>query len=238
MALKVVAIIQARMGSSRLPGKMGMDLHGMPVIDWVLKRTKLARRLQEIVLATTEKSEDDFLEDAGNKNGVVVFRGNEKDVLRRFVDAGNIAKADLVVRVCGDRPLIDPSLVDLAIEHFFAYRSDLSFNHISDGIYNWPRGFGVEVLHHENLVSLDHRVTDPKAREHVTYHMWKNRRQFKILPVPCPQGLNLPIADVKFDVDEAQDLARLEALCKGLTWQVSATEIIQVWLAGKVRSKL
>ena len=79
---------------------MGMDLHGMPVIDWVLKRTKLARRLQEIVLATTEKSEDDFLEDAGNKNGVVVFRGNEKDVLRRFVDAGNIAKADLVVRVC------------------------------------------------------------------------------------------------------------------------------------------
>ena len=142
MALKVVAIIQARMGSSRLPGKMGMDLHGMPVIDWVLKRTKLARRLQEIVLATTEKSEDDFLEDAGNKNGVVVFRGNEKDVLRRFVDAGNIAKADLVVRVCGDRPLIDPSLVDLAIEHFFAYRSDLSFNHISDGIYNWPRGFG------------------------------------------------------------------------------------------------
>ena len=118
MALKVVAIIQARMGSSRLPGKMGMDLHGMPVIDWVLKRTKLARRLQEIVLATTEKSEDDFLEDAGNKNGVVVFRGNEKDVLRRFVDAGNIAKADLVVRVCGDRPLIDPSLVDLAIEHF------------------------------------------------------------------------------------------------------------------------
>ena len=176
MTPKVVAIIQARMGSSRLPGKMGMDLCGMPVIDWVLKRTKLARNLDEIVLATSKKMEDDVLEDAGKKNGVLVFRGYEKNVLRRFVDAGNIAKADIVVRICGDRPLIDPSLVDSAIEHFFVHSGDLSFNHISDGIHNWPRGFGVEVLRHESLISLDRHLSDPISREHVTYHMWQNQR--------------------------------------------------------------
>ena len=232
MLTRVVAIIQARMGSTRLPGKMGMNLCGMPVIDWVLNRTKLAQGLDEIVLATSRKEEDDFLEDAGKRNGVVVFRGHETDVLRRFADAGNLKKADIVVRICGDRPLIDPSLVDLAIKHFFDNSVDLSFNHISDGVHNWPRGFGVEVLRHKRLLSLDRLVNDPNAREHVTSHMWQNRSQFKILPVPCPRHLNLCKPDVRFDLDEIQDLEKLEMLCKGLSWQAPAGEIIKVWTDG------
>ena len=233
MANKVVAIIQARMGSTRLPGKMGMNLCGMPVIDWVLNRTKLAQCLDDIVLATSKKREDDFLEDAGNRHGVVVFRGHEKNVLRRFADAGKLTKADIVVRICGDRPLIDPSLVDLAIKHFFDTSGDLSFNHISEGKHNWPRGFGVEVFRQERLTSLDRHVSDASAREHVTYYMWQNRRQFKILPVPCPTHLNLSKPDVRFDLDEIYDLEKLERLCTGLQWQVPAAEIIKVWLDGK-----
>ena len=190
MAPKVVAIVQARMDHQGSQVKWEW-ISAMPVVDWVLKRTKLARNLDDIVLATSKKREDDFLENAGNNNGVVVFRGCEKNVLRRFVDAGNVAKADIVVRICGDRPLIDPSLVDSAIEHFFAHICDLSFNHISDGIHHWPRGFGVEVLRHESLTSLDRQVDNPDAREHVTYHMWQHQDQFKILPVPCPSESKL-----------------------------------------------
>ena len=119
------------------------------------------------------------------------------------------------MRVCGDRPLIDPSLVDLAIEHFFAHSGDLSFNHVSDGIHNWPRGFGVEVLRHESLTLVGSSSNNPNAREHVTYHMWQNRRQFKIVPVPCPQGLNFSKSDVKFDLMSSKTLRGWRHFAKG-----------------------
>src|SRR5690348_14470818 len=115
---RTVAIVQARMNSQRLPGKMMQNLEGAPIMEWVLHRTARARLLDGVVLATTEQAADDPLVEVGQRLGVGIFRGDENDVLGRFARAAEISKAETVVRICADRPLVDPDVIDLAIRAF------------------------------------------------------------------------------------------------------------------------
>ena len=128
---RTIAIVQARMGSSRLPGKMMMDLAGEPLLHWVLSRVKKAKLLDSIILATSDGAIDDQLVELAQKLNVPVFRGSETDVLGRFLEAANVSKADHVVRVCGDNPLIAPEEIDRLVEFF-----EKALNHLLINIFH------------------------------------------------------------------------------------------------------
>ena len=131
--------------------------------------------IDEVVLATTNLPRDDVLAEMAERLGASVFRGDEADVLARYARAAEQAKADTVVRVCADRPLVDPDVVDLAVETFGKGGCDLAFNHIADLGENWPRGFGAEVLGADLLHWMDRNTTEQPHREHVTLYVWDHR---------------------------------------------------------------
>ena len=113
--MKIVAIIQARMGSTRLPGKMMMMIAGKPVIQHVFERVIKSELVDEVWLATTTNTEDDVLAEWASRRGIMCYRGSNGDVLDRYYQASRLAQADAVVRVTGDCPLIDPQVIDQAI---------------------------------------------------------------------------------------------------------------------------
>jgi len=204
-------------------------LEGAPLIEWVLRRTSRATLLDGVVLATTTHERDDSLVDAAERLGIDVYRGSEEDVLDRYARAAEIFEAETVVRICADRPLVDPGVVDLAIRTYSDHKPDLAFNHISEGMDRWPRGFGAEVLSAELLAWMDRHTTDHEDREHVTLYAWNHRDRFRILAVPCPPALDPEVPDVKLDVDVPADLQLLRELCSGEASDVPAERIIARW---------
>ena len=230
MALnRTVAIIQARMNSQRFPGKMMQDLGGVPVIEWVLHRTAKAQLVDDVLLATTMQPIDDALVAAAERLGIRVFRGSEDDVLGRYARAAEQSSAETVVRICADRPLVDPDVVDLAIRTFADQKVDIVFNHISENGERWPRGFGAEVLSASLLAWMDRNAKAPDDREHVTIYAWKHRDDYCVYPAKCPVALDPGIPDLKLDLDVPEDLDRLRGLCAGETIDVSAERIVARW---------
>ena len=226
---KVVVIIQARMGSSRFPGKMMEKLNGHTLMEWVIHRTKKAKNVDEVVLATSKKAIDDILERVAIENNCQVFRGSESDVLGRYAETSIKYEADVVVRICADRPLVDPMLIDQAVDVFNRSSADLVYNHISSKDQWWPRGFGAEVLSAEELINLDNNVTDGYEREHVTLHMWNNTSRYELLVAQCPDDINPGIKDLKLDVDQITDLNLLKKVMKNLSIDSETSEIIASW---------
>jgi len=217
------------MGSSRFPGKMTARLGSWPLIEWVLARSMRARRLDAVVLATSGEGRDDVLCDIASRIGVPVFRGDEADVLGRYAGAARAYRATTVVRICGDRPLVDPAVVDLAVAEFARGGADLAFNHISEAADRWPRGFGAEVLSAALLFDMAASVDDPFHREHVTSFVWRDRIRYRIRPVPCPVALDTGIADRRFDVDTPGDLDLLRRVLPNPDITVTAEEFIARW---------
>jgi len=226
---RTVAIVQARINSQRFPGKMMQDLEGAPIIEWVLRRTAKARLLDDVVLATTEHPIDEPLVAIARRLGIRIFRGDEKDVLGRYARAAEMSAAETIVRICADRPLVDPDVVDLAIRVFDELKPDLAFNHISENGERWPRGFGAEVLSASLVAWMDQHAKAPDDREHVTIHLWKHRDRYRIVAAKCPPELDPGIPDLKLDLDTFEDLQRLRTLCGGASIDVSAVHIVARW---------
>ena len=227
--MAVVAIVQARMGSRRFPGKMAETLGPWPLVEWVLARTARADSVDTVVLATSDKAQDDVLRAIAARLGIAVYRGDEQDVLGRSAAAAQLHDAETVVRICGDRPLVDPVLVDLAVTDFAGGGADLSFNHISEGPQRWPRGFGAEVLSASLLYDMAARVEDPYHREHVTSFAWHNRPRYHIRPVPCPPALDPGFEDLRFDVDTPEDLDLLRRILPEPDLAVTAQAVLDNW---------
>ena len=143
MDKNIVAVIQARLGSSRLPGKMLMDLGGKPVIVRTIERVRRARLLDRVVLATTESEQDRRLAAAAREHGVEVFTGSEEDVLDRFYQAAKAASAQVCVRVTGDCPLVDPDVIDQVVSECLRDGCDYAANVLW---YSWPDGLDVEAF--------------------------------------------------------------------------------------------
>ncbi|MBM3506232.1 MAG: hypothetical protein FJX64_00590 [Alphaproteobacteria bacterium] len=226
MAQRVVAIVQARMGSQRFPGKMMALLEGHPLIEWVLRRSLAAQKLDEVVLATTNKSEDEVLAEQARGLDVPVFRGSAENVLGRYSEAAREHRADIVVRICADRPLVAPEVVDAAIEAYSDQHPDIAFNHISWDGQNWPRGFGAEVVSRERLDWLDRNTTEQRHREHVTLYLHEHSDRFRLLAPKCPRNLDPGQPDVALDVDLPQHLDELRTICKKATFAITAAEVM------------
>ncbi len=208
--MRTVAIIQARLGSTRLPGKVLFEVAGQPLIGLMLNRVKRCRTVDEIIVATGEGVENDAIEGVVASLGYPVFRGSENNVLARYARAANAFKADVVVRLTGDCPLMDPGVVDLLVRTRAEQDLDFCTNVLPP---TWPDGLDVAVFTSRILTTADKEAEKPSEREHVVPWMWhqtplKGGTRFKGGNVPSPVDLS----HHRWTIDEASDLLFLRAL--------------------------
>jgi glutamate-1-semialdehyde aminotransferase/spore coat polysaccharide biosynthesis protein SpsF (cytidylyltransferase family) len=202
----VAVVIQARMSSSRFPGKMLAPLRGVPLAVFVCRRAAEARRVDAVVLATSDDPSDDPLAAAVSAAGFRVFRGSLTDVLSRFAGAARSVNADVVVRVTGDCPLLDPDLLDEMIEQFLANEVDYLSNVVPP---TYPDGLDLEIMRLRALEAAEKNATPGHQREHVTPYLRENPGQFRLANHPRPQG---DASKQGWSVDRPRDLAFVDEL--------------------------
>ncbi len=199
------------MGSSRLPGKVLMDIAGKPALTWMIERLRRANSLNEIVLATTTSPRDNELEAWAKTNGVLCFRGSEDDVLARVVAAHRQQGTEVVVELCGDCPLIDPEIVDLAVETFLFNKCDVVSNARKP---SYPQGLDVQIFHFGKLAQVAGTVTDPAVREHVSLYFYEHEDEYRVEHLLAPNRRRFP--GVRLQLDYKEDLTFLNKLCARL----------------------
>lgn len=195
----VVAIVQARMTSTRFPGKVLAELAGAPMLAQELRRLAAARSIDEIVVATTRNAADDPVAKLATSEGTRVFRGDEHDVLGRYVEAAHEARADVVVRITADCPLLDPGVVDRVVEAL-AEDADYSANVIER---TFPLGLDCEALHLETLDRVAALSESLASREHVTWLINNERPKLFTRVSVVDEEDN---SDLRWTVDEPADL--------------------------------
>lgn len=201
--MKVVAIIQARCGSSRFPNKVFADICGKPLIEHVVDRLKFAKTLDEIVLATTTETIDDKLYDWGVHHAIIVYRGNQNDVLNRYYQAAKAVKADVIVRITADDPFKEPQLIDMTVQKLQYESADFVSNNNPP---TYPEGLDVEVFTMEALEVAEGNSKSDFEREHVTQYFYHNPSNFKILNISQPTDLSY----LRWTIDTEIDLAMVK----------------------------
>ena len=206
----ILAILQARLSSSRLPGKVLLPLAGAPMILRQVERVRRAARIDRLVVATSGRADDDRLADALSGAGVEVYRGSLEDVLARFVGALDAFPADHVVRLTGDCPLIDPQLIDATIDLHLRTGADYSPNRVADK--GFPKGQDVEVITAAALRRAAATASTPEEREHVTWGVWNHPELYRIerLEPPLDQG------HIRWTVDRPDDYEFVSAVYDAL----------------------
>ena len=232
MKPRTVAIVQARMGSARLPGKVLMDIGGSAMLDRVLERTSRSTLLDEVLVATTTEAADDELSAYCRKRGWRCFRGSQFDVLDRYLKAARLAKAEVIVRVTGDCPLIDGGLVDEAIQTLLAGSADAARTPAADRptaydfvanrlpppwTRTYPIGLDVEVCTVGSLERAWKEAAEPQQREHVMPYLYEDVELHSLpghlLAGRSPRGFRIAVLQCEADygtyrwtVDTAEDL--------------------------------
>ena len=170
--MHTVAIVQARTTSARLPGKVLSDICGEPVLARVLQRATASLEIDEVVLATTTNTSDDELILIAERLGIRWYRGSETDVLSRYSGAANESKAEVIVRLTADNPLLDPSLVDLVCSRLIESigTCDYASNTV---VKSYPVGLNVEAFYLDTLMRLNRLALYAEEREHVTLALYR-----------------------------------------------------------------
>ena len=189
----IAAIIQARMSSSRLPGKVMLDLAGAPVLVRVVERVRSAKLVDVVAVATSTDPSDDPIAALCEERNIALFRGPLDDVLARYIGAAHALGCETIVRITSDCPLIDPSVIDLCIETFLEGHYDYISN-CAPGERTFPRGLDVEVCATAALERADRDAKAPYEREHVTPFMRENKQNlFSVGPmVDAPSAYRRP----------------------------------------------
>ena len=169
------AIIQARMGATRLPGKVLKKLGDHALLDFQISRVKEAKNIDTIVVATTVEDADDEIENFCNEKGILCFRGSENDVLSRYYECAKDNNFETIVRLTADCPLIDPVVIDKVVTLFFEEKVDYSSNTVPPETSFWPDGSDVEVFSFEALKLAHTDAVKLEDREHVTFFFWKDK---------------------------------------------------------------
>jgi len=199
-----VAIIQARVGSQRLPRKVLTDIEGATMLARVVERVRASNRIDEIVIATSDRPGDDAIVDEAAKLGVAVYRGSETDVLSRYVGAAQEHKADAVLRVTADCPLLDADVIDSVVGALVRDVDYTSNTHTR----TYPRGLDVEAFHGDTLYRIARMATSPQAREHVTSFVMDAPELFRTRQI-CAE---IDDSVLRWTVDTSADLALVRTL--------------------------
>lgn len=210
---KRVASIQVRMGSTRLPGKVMLEVDGKPLLGHLLDRLEQCRTLDQIVVATSIAEENDVIEEYCLSRKVEIFRGDENDVLGRTLGALSMCQADVGIEVFGDCPLIDPRIVDEIVE-CFGQAGDLDFvgNDLST---TYPPGMEVEVFSVAALADAASRTDDPDIREHGTLFIRQRPDLYKIRNYSAPGTYHRP--DLSLEIDTSEDLFVISAIIEAFS---------------------
>ncbi|MGE3538598.1 MAG: NTP transferase domain-containing protein [Candidatus Tectimicrobiota bacterium] len=208
---RIVASIEARMGSSRLPGKVLADVCGQPALSRLLRRLQRCTMLHDIVLATSVAPADDALEAWARHEGIAVYRGSEEDVLARVVEAQRAMDSDLVVEITGDCILLDPEIIDWGVSMFLSNTCDVVTNARQP---SFPMGVDVQVYPLQALADVACRVHDPAVREHVSLYFYEHPERYRILHLCAPARWYAP--QCRLQLDYAADLQVITALYQRL----------------------
>jgi spore coat polysaccharide biosynthesis protein SpsF len=206
---RVVAIVQARMGSTRLPGKVLRQLAGRPMVLHVAERADRIVGVDDVVVATPDGDEDAPLRQLLDEHGIASSTGPTDDVLARYAIAARASAADVVVRITADCPLLSPAVAGRVVAAFLEGGCDYASNTIER---SWPRGMDTEVLSRETLETLDSTALAPFEREHVTPGAWQHPERFRIRSVR--NGVDL--SSYRLTVDTDADFRLVEAIFETL----------------------
>lgn len=218
----VPVVLQARMGSTRLPGKVLADLAGMPLVEWCLSRLEAAQ-VGPVVLATTTLPADDALEALGNRLGIRTVRGPEDDVLQRFALAADYLDARFLIRATADNPAVD---IDAPARVAELIRRTGADHVVETGL---PLGAAVEAVRTAALYQALAQSHDRYDREHVTPYLYRTPGRFLALTPPAPVALQRP--DLRFTVDTPDDLVFMRRVLERVTrpgWRAGLAEIIRM----------
>jgi spore coat polysaccharide biosynthesis protein SpsF len=202
---RIVAIVQARMGSTRLPEKVLMDIEGHSVLARVVQRLSRATLVDEIVIATTTLPADSAIVAEADRLGMKTFRGSEHDVLERYMQAAEAFLADVVVRITSDCPLIDAGVVDDVLRTFLAEHADFAYNDIP---HSFPRGLDVEAFSLAALRGISEISTRKYEREHVTPAFYEHPEIFKTVVIRS----DADFSDYRWTLDTPEDLRLIRAI--------------------------
>jgi glutamate-1-semialdehyde 2,1-aminomutase/spore coat polysaccharide biosynthesis protein SpsF len=202
----IVAIVQARMGSTRLPGKVLADVCGRPMLEHIVSRLRRSRLIDDVIVATSSAQADDPIAEAGAQKNFKVFRGHESDVLDRYYEAAKYARADIVVRITSDCPLIDPEIVDRVLAAFLSEECDYASNTL---VCTYPDGLDTEVFSFSALEIAWREGRRAADREHVTPFIRTSRR-FRLRNVQSEMGQST--RHLRWTVDELCDLDFVRAV--------------------------
>jgi len=204
---RIVATIEARMTSSRLPGKVLLPADGKPMLKHLVDRLRRVKSVQDIVLATTVNRLDDCLEIFAQEEGILCFRGSEEDVMERVIGAADSVNTDIVVEITGDCPVIDPLLIEQTIQMFLHNSCDFASNSL---IRSYPDGMDTQVFALDTLKRSALMTKDPLDREHVTLHICKHPELFRQVCLIASPDLHWP--ELGLTLDEQQDYELLKTL--------------------------
>ncbi|WP_017726250.1 cytidylyltransferase domain-containing protein [Halalkalibacterium ligniniphilum] len=208
--MKVVAIIQARMGSTRLPGKVLKAVMGKPLLAYQLDRLLKAESVDEIVIATTNQKADDPIVAFCKEKGIPYYRGSEMDVLSRYYEAAKKYQADAIVRMTSDCPIIDPSVVEEVIA---VYKTGV-YEYVSNTLErSFPRGMDTEIFSMAILKKAYDEADQPFEREHVTPYFYLHQSLFKLGNVCCKHG---DMSEHRWTVDTEEDFALIKTIIEQL----------------------
>lgn len=216
--MNIVAIIQARMASARLPGKILTKIEGKTMLEHTTERTALSKYISTVVVATTNTTRDNATAQECNRIGVQCLRGSEEDVLDRYYQAAKQINADVIVRITADCPLIEAEIIDGLITEFIDSKPDYASN-IIDRTY--PRGLDTEVISMGCLERIWNEATQKHEREHVTPYILDNPDKFTVLSVKGGQDLS----HFRWTVDTPEDLLLVQSIYSslnkkdGFTWK-------------------
>lgn len=210
--MRRVMIVQARMTSIRLPGKVLMPVAGQPMLAQQLRRLKQCIHVDDIVVATTCNAVDDAIAELTRREGVGCFRGSEHDVLARFVGTARDTRADIVIRTTADCPLIDPQVTDRIIDELTDHAGECDYaSNVLKRTY--PRGLDVEAFFSDTLFRMNRLASSSQAREHVTVFLRSERPDLFISRSVEDVENN---ADLRWTVDNAADMELVRALYNAL----------------------
>lgn len=199
-------IIQARMGSTRLPGKVMLPIDGTnPIISYVINQMKHSKLCEKLIIATTNLIEDEIIIDFAKRKSVEYFKGNENDCLDRYYQCAKLFSISTIVRITCDNPLIDPTLVDDAVKIF----NDGDYDYVSNcKPRSFPQGTEVEVFSFKALEKAWNEAIKPSEREHVTPHFYNNPGKFRTYNITNQNNLS----NLRWTVDRMEDLEFVKAL--------------------------
>ena len=216
--MSVYAFVQARLGSTRLPGKSMAPLAGRPTLEWIIERVGRAPGIDAVAVLTSDAPGDEPLRSFCERSGVRCVAGSELDVLARFADGVRTLRPDAIVRITADCPFVDPAVIG---ELVALYRERDNLDHgavatgamaAAPGLRRYPDGLDAEVVRAAALLRADEHATDPFEREHVTPHIWRRPEEFGLAVLQAPEDWG----DERWTVDHPADLEFARAVFERL----------------------